>query len=410
MDEGVSWSGHERNCAYLGLGEGRFADASYPSGLDFHDDGRAVATTDWDGDGDLDLWFKNRTGPQLRFTRNDSDGAGHFLAFQLQGSSSNRDAIGATVEVHAAGRIASRTVTAGDGYLSQSSGRLHFGLGQAETVDRVTVRWPGGDSERLLGVTVDRLHHVVQGTGKAIPVEIRPVKLADAPAAEPAPAKMTPVLLKVPLQLPPTLKRVVYGEAEAERATLINLWAHWCEPCLTELADLTDRHAELAGAGLDVVPISIDRPEDRERAAKMFEQRFASRVDGAAFRSHGASAAIVDLFEVLLRHVLKRPGEIALPTSLLVDKGGSVQLIYLGPVGAARLLEDKRRYLDVKISGSRRSLAGGRWYYRTPRDFMGLATDLKRRGLREDARFYLALGSLSGSGSRDSTPRPGAGR
>ena len=71
MNEGLSWSGNERNVCYLNLGDGRFVDASFVSGLDFADDGRAAATVDWDGDGDLDLWLKNRTGPQLRFMWND---------------------------------------------------------------------------------------------------------------------------------------------------------------------------------------------------------------------------------------------------------------------------------------------------------------------------------------------------
>ena len=96
MREGRSWSGHERNNCFANLGQGSFADVSFVSGLDFADDGRAVAVVDWDGDGDLDLWLRNRTGPQLRLLRNDHPGTGHFLALRLEGTDSNRDAIGAT--------------------------------------------------------------------------------------------------------------------------------------------------------------------------------------------------------------------------------------------------------------------------------------------------------------------------
>jgi len=56
-----SWSGRERNCAFLNCGGSRFADVSAISGLDFADDGRALAVVDWDQDGNLDLWFHNRT-------------------------------------------------------------------------------------------------------------------------------------------------------------------------------------------------------------------------------------------------------------------------------------------------------------------------------------------------------------
>ena len=64
---GSSWSGRERHCAFLNCGDveqgARFANVSAVSGLDFPDDGRALAVTDWDGDGDLDLWARNRNAP-----------------------------------------------------------------------------------------------------------------------------------------------------------------------------------------------------------------------------------------------------------------------------------------------------------------------------------------------------------
>ena len=69
MKMGGSLSGHERNCAFLNLGGESFATVSSVAGIDFADDGRGVATTDWDGDGDLDFWTTNRTGPRLRLMR-----------------------------------------------------------------------------------------------------------------------------------------------------------------------------------------------------------------------------------------------------------------------------------------------------------------------------------------------------
>ena len=72
---GRSFSGRERNCCFLNTGYGqsagnRFADISALSGLDFPDDGRAVALVDWDQDGDVDLWVSNRNAPRLRLLRN----------------------------------------------------------------------------------------------------------------------------------------------------------------------------------------------------------------------------------------------------------------------------------------------------------------------------------------------------
>ena len=135
---GSSWSGRERNCAFLNFGDveqgARFANVSAVSGLDFPDDGRALAVTDWDGDGDLDLWARNRNAPRLRMLRNnastDDPGAQNWIALRLEGRKVNRDAIGARAEVVLAdGTRLQKTVHAGTGFLSQSSKWLHFGLG-----------------------------------------------------------------------------------------------------------------------------------------------------------------------------------------------------------------------------------------------------------------------------------------
>jgi thiol-disulfide isomerase/thioredoxin len=392
MNEGVSWSGRERNNSYLNLGDGRLADVSYVSGLDFEDDGRAVAEVDWDGDGDIDLWLRNRTGPQLRYMRNDGAGDGHWIAFELEGAASNRDAVGATVEVSAGRRLLRRTVIAGDGYLAQSSKRLHFGLGDAERVDRVVVRWPGGGSEELPGYAVDRRWRVKQGSGEAVPLPARraPAIVAPAGPTEPRPPGLAPVLLKEPLPLPPSLRELLFDEAPAGGSRLLNLWAHWCAPCLEELSELAGRYEDLRAEGLEVVALNVDPPEDRERAARVLGERIGE----PPFGSLTAGEATAELIDALLDHVLQREGELVLPTSLLVDGQGILQMIYIGPLTAERLLADVDRWIHRPVSGADRSLFPGRWYFRTPRDLLGLATELKARGLREDARFYLGVAHL----------------
>ena len=163
---GHSFSGRERNCCFLNTGQSRFADISSVSGLDLPDDGRGVAVVDWDRDGDLDLWTANRSGPQLRFLRNQlrgshnpnadlvgvqqektpvREGVNHFIAVKLAGTNCNRDAIGARVELYLPSKTKHiKTLHAGDGFLSQSTKWLHFGLGQESRIERIVVRWPGG--------------------------------------------------------------------------------------------------------------------------------------------------------------------------------------------------------------------------------------------------------------------------
>ncbi|MFV2069410.1 MAG: FG-GAP repeat domain-containing protein, partial [Pirellulales bacterium] len=125
---GFSFSGHERGCAYLNTGGGRFANVSAVTGFDVADDGRAIALVDWDHDGDLDVWLANRTGPRLRMLRNDMPNTPHFVAIKLEGRQANRDAIGARVELKVGGEPPTtliKTLHAGDGFLSQSSKWLH---------------------------------------------------------------------------------------------------------------------------------------------------------------------------------------------------------------------------------------------------------------------------------------------
>ncbi|MCA9168109.1 MAG: VCBS repeat-containing protein, partial [Planctomycetales bacterium] len=77
---GRSFSGHERNVCFLNTGTPRFADVSAISNLDLADDGRGLAITDWDQDGDLDVWAANRNGPQVRFLRNEVPTSHHYVA------------------------------------------------------------------------------------------------------------------------------------------------------------------------------------------------------------------------------------------------------------------------------------------------------------------------------------------
>ena len=104
--EGRSFSGHERNCCYLNPGNssaaaGKFANISAASGLDYPDDARAIILLDWDQDGDLDVWASNRNAPRLRLLRNEIPKSGNFINLSLvgNGTTTNRDAIGARVEI-----------------------------------------------------------------------------------------------------------------------------------------------------------------------------------------------------------------------------------------------------------------------------------------------------------------------
>jgi hypothetical protein len=116
-----------------------------------------------------------------------------------------------------------------------------------------------------------------------------------------------------------------------------------------------------------------------------------------AFVTRAAGSSGEQLAQAVMEHVLQQPGGLTLPVSFLVDPHGDIQMVYLGAVSPAALGTDVRQFLDRQIQGAQRSVYGGRWYYRTSRDLLGLSWELKRLGLREDARHYLAIHELGTS-------------
>jgi hypothetical protein len=117
--------------------------------------GRAAASADIDGDGDLDLILTENGGPPL-LLRNDQQTGNHWLRITLEGTLSNRDAIGAWVEVEVAGRSMRRQLMPTRGYLSQVERVLTFGLGSATTVDAARVHWPSGVEQEIVVAAVDQ--------------------------------------------------------------------------------------------------------------------------------------------------------------------------------------------------------------------------------------------------------------
>ncbi|MEC8941746.1 MAG: ASPIC/UnbV domain-containing protein, partial [Verrucomicrobiota bacterium] len=154
--------------------DGSFCDVSAVSGLDLPDDGRGVARADWDRDGDIDFFVSNRSAPRLRFFRNDLPGRNGFIAIRLEGTVGNRDAIGARVNVHRGGEEdlpLARTLRAGDGFLSQSSKWLHFGLGAHRGPVTVEVRWPNGSRESFPDLGGNAFYRLREKSGTAEVVE-----------------------------------------------------------------------------------------------------------------------------------------------------------------------------------------------------------------------------------------------
>ncbi len=195
--EDDSWCGHEPNVFYV-RHNGRFRDASGVSGLDFADDTRAFAVTDFDGDGIPDILLKSRRGPQVRAMQNDCTQGRSSVAILLQGNKSNRDGIGARVEVNGHCQY----VEAGSGFLSQHSKKLYFGLGGKKRAE-VKILWPSGASQILTALEAGYAYNVVEEASNPNRTPFRPrVTYSDQPVVADNSPQSTACWLLEPVPTP----------------------------------------------------------------------------------------------------------------------------------------------------------------------------------------------------------------
>ena len=148
----------QEHSIFRNLGGGRFADVAGTAGpfFDVKTVARGACFADYDNDGKVDVFMVNLGGPGY-LLHNVSPGVNHWLAIKLVGRKSNRDGIGAKIEVSAGGRKQQAERGAGSGYLSQDDARVHFGLGGAGKADTVTITWPSGKIQTLRDVAADRV-------------------------------------------------------------------------------------------------------------------------------------------------------------------------------------------------------------------------------------------------------------
>jgi hypothetical protein len=151
---------------FLNRGDGAFRDATFDVGPDFSQPkvGRGLAYGDFDRDGDLDLLLTTNNGPAYLF-RNDQLTGNHSIRFRLTGTQSNRDAIGATLQIEYGGISRLGMVKCGSSYLSHSEFGLTFGLGKNDRVNRIVIQWPSGRTEEFKNLQAGKTYGCVESRG-----------------------------------------------------------------------------------------------------------------------------------------------------------------------------------------------------------------------------------------------------
>jgi enediyne biosynthesis protein E4 len=151
---------------FLNAGGGKFEDVASQSGSSFDKPkvGRGLAYADFDRDGDLDLLMTTNNGPAYLY-RNDQRKGAHSIRFELKGTKSNRDAIGATVRIFNNGENQMRLVRGGSSYLSQSEMPVSFGLGEQDQVERIEIEWPNGEKEEFKNLAAGKCYQATENKG-----------------------------------------------------------------------------------------------------------------------------------------------------------------------------------------------------------------------------------------------------
>jgi peroxiredoxin len=312
-----SFNARERNCLFVNAGGKRFVEGGFALGVDVDLEGRGVAVADLDQDGALDLVVRSNARKKLLLWHNEVGARSHFLRVEVQGTKSNRDAIGAIVRLRAGGLSQMRVKMAGNGFQGQSEGTLHFGLGTGERIESLEITWPAGARERFSDLPVDHVVRIVEGAGR---FEAR--RLSGWGKAPPTAASGTFAATSIADGRP-------FARAPG-RAALIHLWASWCKGCGEEVAALNALYDRLASA-VELVAITFDEPS--VETARAFVRRHRARYPVAL----GTRASMAPLLERAFGE-----GGVPIPSTVLLDAEGRVVRTFAGPV-ATDVLEKEAR-------------------------------------------------------------------
>jgi len=334
---------HERNVLLRNDGHGGFDEVSGTSGLGIDQDGRAFAVFDYDGDGDNDIvLMAPRSSPQLRLFRNDFESGNASVALRLQGTKSNRDAVGARVTIETDVGHVTRIVSAGSGFLSQHSKEIVLGLGKSQRIVKATITWPNGTVQTLANLPLNQRSWIEEGVDT---IRSEPFKKASIPSLAPA---NTPhasdanaidpgTWLYQPFPAPEFSLRGLDGQeyslsAMAGKPVLVCFFSSWAPPSLATLQDLSKQRQALSAAGASVLAVAVDPPAD--------EAKVKTSTQGVAVPVMIASEEMAGTYNVLHRYLFDRRENLGLPTTFLIDAKGEIVKVYKAPMAAAQIVQD----------------------------------------------------------------------
>lgn len=127
--------------------------------------GYATVASDLNDDGLVDLLVANNGAPGVQLFQNNSSGTGHYISFYLEGVESNRDAVGAKIEIHTSAGVQYDQVIGNSGWATDNGRWIHFGLADQTSIDKVVIKWPSGQEEQIEDLQADQKFRIREGEG-----------------------------------------------------------------------------------------------------------------------------------------------------------------------------------------------------------------------------------------------------
>lgn len=159
------WQQFSRNPFFVNNGNGTFTESGVALGLG-HDHYSSFGTAhgDWNNDGYSDFIVNNKTPYPCLIWENITPHENNYLAVTLEGTVSNRDAIGSFIYCYTGDDAQMRYTACGENFLGQNSQRKLFGIGQAEVVDSVVVKWLSGHIDVFYDLEPNQTYHIIEGS------------------------------------------------------------------------------------------------------------------------------------------------------------------------------------------------------------------------------------------------------
>lgn len=153
VNGGIAASSESR--LYQNNGDGTFTDVAQEAGIQYRGFGVGASWGDYNNDGFMDVYRVNYNEPNILYRNNRN--TNHWIEIKTQGTMSNASGIGARVQVVSGELNQIREVSGGDGFCSQDSLVVHFGLGTHDTIDTLEIHWPSGNEQLLENVEADQI-------------------------------------------------------------------------------------------------------------------------------------------------------------------------------------------------------------------------------------------------------------